>query len=714
MSEKKNPYVFLDVSVDGDPVEQIVIELFADVVPRTAENFLALCTGEKGIGKSTGKPLHFKGSHFHRIIKGFMAQGGDFSKGDGTGGESIFGGKFADENFRLKHDGVGLLSMANCGPNTNGSQFFITFKRQPHLDGKHVVFGKVVKGIELVKKIEQLGTAAGKPARPVKIVDCGKTSERKIQDAVGKEKGKKKKSVKVPSSADNSESSDVQVRGRHKKSLKDRRKKRKKRYSSSDSYSSDTESDSFSSDSDSSLSDSDSSLSDSSHSSDGKRRKRRSIKREKPQRGRKRKDGQRERKRGRREKRSRQKSKRRPLRSSSSDAKRESDDNSSSRSSSDDEKTDNRVSAQNSKHVKYKQPRNLDTGKESSAPLSLKKTIVEQQKDREMKTIEDNSSHEEGELSPKNDKLLNNGHGKEARSDKHANKHSYSDDSSKSRSLTPKRRSRISPMSSPNTSPKGVPSGSQALKSGEQNQGRASESALGSPARKVGEPSSTEHDQGMLRSSSPNGATKRVRKGRGFTEQYSFARRYRTPSPERLPRSSYSYGRRNFLGKNQDRYSSYRRNYEHALRGRYRSPPGGRSPPRHRSRRTRSRSVSRSPGYCGYYNDRGRGQSRSRSRSRSWSRSRSPIDKRPAISDKLKSRLGPRSDDRRSPAKGRLRSSLKSHGSSESRSPDAASPKHLQRMISASPSGSRSRSSSPSGQRGLVSYGDASPDSGTR
>ncbi|KAF5454965.1 hypothetical protein F2P56_024590 [Juglans regia] len=705
MSEKKNPFVFLDVSVDGDPVEQIVIELFADVVPRTAENFLALCTGEKGIGKSTGKPLHFKGSHFHRIIRGFMAQGGDFSKGDGTGGESIFGGKFADENFRLKHDGVGLLSMANCGPNTNGSQFFITFKRQPHLDGKHVVFGKVVKGVEIVKKIELLGTAAGKPARPVKIVDCGKTSERKIQDAVGKEKGKKKKSVKVPSSADSSESSDVQVRGRHKKSLKDRRKKRKKRYSSSDSYSSDTESDSFSSDTDS-ASDSDSSLSDSSYSSDGKRRKRRSVKREKPQRGRKRKDGQRERKRGRREKRSRQKSKRRPLRSSSSDAKRESDDTSSSRSSSDDEKTDNRVSARNTKHEKNKQPRNLDTGKESSAPLSLQKGIVEQQKDREMKTTEDNSSHEEGELSPKNDKLLNNGHGKEARSDKHANKHSYSDDSSKSRSLTPKRRSRISPRSSPSTSPKGVPSGSQATKSSEQNQGKASKSALGSPALKVREPSSTEHDQGMLRSSSPNGAPKRVRKGRGFTEQYSFARRYRTPSPERLPRSSYSYGRRNFLGNNQDRYSSYRRNYEHAPHGRYRSPPGGRSPPRHHSRRTRSRSVSRSPGYRHYYKD--------RSRSRSRSRSQSPIDKRPPMSDRLKSRLGPRIDDRRSPARGRLRSNSKSHGSSQSRSPDAAPPKHLERMISASPSGSRSRSSSPSGQRGLVSYGDASPDSGTR
>ncbi|KHG26228.1 Peptidyl-prolyl cis-trans isomerase D [Gossypium arboreum] len=146
MSKKKNPMVFFDVSIGGDLVERIIIELFADVVPKTAENFRALCTGEKGIGKSTGKPLHYKGTFLHRIIKGFMAQGGDFSKGNGmlahssaskfcTGGESIYGGKFADENFKLTHDGPGILSMANSGPNTNGSQFFITFKGQPHLDG---------------------------------------------------------------------------------------------------------------------------------------------------------------------------------------------------------------------------------------------------------------------------------------------------------------------------------------------------------------------------------------------------------------------------------------------------------------------------------------------------------------------------------------------------------------------------------------------------
>lgn len=688
MSEKKNPSVFLDLSIDGDPVERIVIELFANVVPKTAENFLALCTGEKGIGKTTGKPLHYKGSYFHRIIKGFMAQGGDFSKGDGTGGESIYGGKFADENFRMKHDGAGLLSMANCGSNTNGSQFFITFKRQPHLDGKHVVFGKVVKGMETLKKIEQLGTADGKPARPIKIVDCGKKSENKIQNVVQKEKGKKKKSVRAPSSGDSSESSDKQVKGRRKKSLKDRRKKRKRR---SDSYSSDTESDSFSSDTDSasdSDSDSDSSLSDSSYSSDRRHRKRRSIKSDKHHRGRKRKDGQRERKRGRRDKRSRHRSK---WSSESSE--------STSRSSSDDEKTNHHAQrTSNSKNVKRKSLGNHRMVKESTDPLLVKETIGAEQKDL-IKTTQDSLSYEEGELSPKTDELLNNGHGKEAKSDKRTNQHSYSDDSSKSRSTIPKRRSRHSPRSSPSTSPKRIRSRSPVRKSVEQNQGRASTTALGNPAHKMPEPSNSNHGQAASRSPPLNDTTKRIRKGRGFTDQYSFARRYRTPSPDRSTRSSYGYGGRNFHERNRDRYTSYRRYYEHSPHGRDRSPRGGRSPPRYNRRRSRSRNASRSPG--GY-----RGDYRSRDRSQS------PIDKRPPVSERLKSRLGPRIDDQHSPSRERLRSESRSSDSLQSRSPDTAPPKQHGRRTSASTSSSRS--SSPPGQRGLVSYGDASPDSGSR
>ncbi|XP_077387918.1 peptidyl-prolyl cis-trans isomerase D [Festucalex cinctus] len=169
----ENPRVFFDVDIGGARAGRIVLELFADVTPKTAENFRALCTGEKGLGKSTGKPLHFKGCPFHRIIKKFMIQGGDFSNQNGTGGESIYGEKFEDENFHYKHDQVGLLSMANAGPNTNGSQFFITTVPTPHLDGKHVVFGQVLKGMGLVKMLEGIDTNDDAPVKPCVIADCG-------------------------------------------------------------------------------------------------------------------------------------------------------------------------------------------------------------------------------------------------------------------------------------------------------------------------------------------------------------------------------------------------------------------------------------------------------------------------------------------------------------------------------------------------------------
>ncbi|KAJ8749446.1 hypothetical protein K2173_025641 [Erythroxylum novogranatense] len=707
MSKKKNPLVFLDVSIDGVPVERIVIELFADVAPKTAENFRVLCTGESGIGKTTGKPLHYKGSFFHRIIRGFMAQGGDFSKGNGTGGESIYGGKFADENFVQKHDRPGLLSMANSGPNTNGSQFFITFKRQPHLDGKHVVFGKVIKGMDVVKKIEQVGSGDGKPVQPVKIVDCGETSESKIQNPVGSDKGKKKKLGK--GSPD--DCSDGRIRGRQKKSQKDTRKKRR-RYSTSESYSSDSDSSSSESDT-SSESDSDSSLSDSSSSGDGRHGKKRSIKRGKRQHRIKWNERRRKRKRGRHNTDSRRKSKWFGLylfqiryyilvcivfaftgiklivcRSSDSSSDSETDSASSS-SSSDHEKVDRVRTHRNKNSTKAdnKMRQNQDVGKKLSNHLSTKEAVEEPKMEEKLKNIEPSSSQEEGEVSPKNGKQLNNGSAN-SKSQKITAKPSHSNGSSTSRSVSP------SPKRKPNNSRRSSLSPEQVPRTTRLRDRRRS--PMGNPAQRVPERSNKHHGCDLSRSQSPNGVPKRIRKGRGFTEQYSFARRYRTPSPDRSPLRSYHYGGRHNNERSHNRYSSYRSYQERSPYRRYRTSPRGRSPQRYGNRRSQSKSVSRSPSSY-----RRRAQSRSRSQ-----------DKRTLISDGLKSRLGPRVDEQRPLNKGRFssRSSSrsKSRESSFSRSPVVVPPKRQGRTVS------RSRSSSSSGHGGLVSYGDVSPDSGRK
>merc|ERR1712168_507501 len=153
--------VFFDITADGAPVGKVIMELRCDVVPKTCENFRALCTGEKG-------------SCFHRVIPNFMCQGGDFTAGNGTGGKSIYGNKFEDENFIHKHTGPGILSMANCGANTNGSQFFLCTTATPHLNGKHVVFGKVTADTyHVVEKIEDVGSRSGKTSEPVKITKSG-------------------------------------------------------------------------------------------------------------------------------------------------------------------------------------------------------------------------------------------------------------------------------------------------------------------------------------------------------------------------------------------------------------------------------------------------------------------------------------------------------------------------------------------------------------
>ena len=164
--------VYFDVEIGGEAAGRITFGLFGDVVPKTTKNFATLCDGSAGTGNS-GKPLHYKGSNFHRIIPGFMAQGGDFTSGDGRGGESIYGAKFADENFNLNHDKPYLLSMANAGPNTNGSQFFITFKETPWLNGRHTVFGEVLDGFDVVDKLEKIGSGCGATSKKATIVDSG-------------------------------------------------------------------------------------------------------------------------------------------------------------------------------------------------------------------------------------------------------------------------------------------------------------------------------------------------------------------------------------------------------------------------------------------------------------------------------------------------------------------------------------------------------------
>jgi len=164
-----NPKVFFDMEVGGEEVGRITFELNADVAPKTCENFRQLCTGEPGYG--------YKGSSFHRVIPGFMCQGGDFTNHNGTGGKSIYGDRFPDEDFSLKHEGKGILSMANAGPDTNGSQFFICTVDTPWLDGRHVVFGKVVDGLDVVDTLEGVGSDSGKTSKPVMIMDCGEITE---------------------------------------------------------------------------------------------------------------------------------------------------------------------------------------------------------------------------------------------------------------------------------------------------------------------------------------------------------------------------------------------------------------------------------------------------------------------------------------------------------------------------------------------------------
>ncbi|XP_018321567.1 peptidyl-prolyl cis-trans isomerase G isoform X2 [Agrilus planipennis] len=214
---------FFDVSIGGLQSGRIIFELFNDVVPRTCENFRCLCTGEKGEGENTKKPLHFKDSIFHRVVKDFIIQGGDFSNGNGTGGESIYGGTFEDENFTHCHDRPFLLSMANRGKDTNGSQFFITTQPAPHLDNVHVVFGHVVSGVDVVRQIEALPVDANsRPLQDAKITRCG--------ELVRQAKAKKEKKKKVSSEEEEEEEdSDKEKKKAKKAAKKDKRKEKKEK-----------------------------------------------------------------------------------------------------------------------------------------------------------------------------------------------------------------------------------------------------------------------------------------------------------------------------------------------------------------------------------------------------------------------------------------------------------------------------------------------------
>jgi len=175
-SDASNPVVFMDIQIGNRPPKRLEFELFANYVPKTAENFRALCTGNKGAAKC-GLPLHYKGTIFHRLIKDFMLQGGDFERADGTGGESIYGAKFEDENFKCKHLKRGFLAMANSGKNTNGSQFFITFKKTEWLDNNHVVFGCIRNGLDYLKELEETPAEGEKPTETIKVVDCGEITK---------------------------------------------------------------------------------------------------------------------------------------------------------------------------------------------------------------------------------------------------------------------------------------------------------------------------------------------------------------------------------------------------------------------------------------------------------------------------------------------------------------------------------------------------------
>lgn len=618
MAKKKNPLVFLDVTIGRDAKGRMIFELFSDVVPKTAENFRALCTGEKGTGLTTGKPLHFKGCSFHRIIKGFMAQGGDFLRGDGKGGESIYGGKFADENFVRRHDGPGILSMANAGRDTNGSQFFITFKATPHLDGKHVVFGKLIQGHEFLKRLENVDTDDSRPIDPVKIIDCGQTSDASMELNEKKKAPKKKRGKETSSDSDSIEES---RRRKQKKSSKGKKKRKRRTYSSESDSPSRSETESSDSESDSDDSSSSSSSSYSSSSDDDRRRKRkRSHKRDKQRRDKRKRDKKREKKRKHRTKK---------VKSLSESG------------CSDDEQDIGRRS----------KPSKIPV--EAQRGLDADKNATENQFQNGQKQNNGVGASKSRSPSPRGGQAKRTGRSGSA--------------SSLSRSP-----SRKSPSPSPSPGPVRGRKGPSASPVAQTRQSpsprRGAVPRRRTPSKSPARSGQNDLRRSRSRSGSPGG---RVRRGRGFSQRYAYARRYRTPSPDRSPVRSHRYGPRL---ENRDRFPDHRGFSDRLPPRRYRSPP-------RRYRRSRSRSVSRSP--RGY-------------QSRAKSRSNSPVGRaRGGGAERSRRRFS------RSCSRSRGRSP------SASRSPPVPLPRRASAK-SSSPSGS----SSDGAAKGLVAYGDGSPDSG--
>ncbi|KAF1871748.1 hypothetical protein Lal_00020543 [Lupinus albus] len=435
MTKKKNPLVFMDVSIDGDPFERMVFELLYDVAPKTAEKFLALCTGEKGISPNTGKSLHYKGSFFHRIVKvvpvtvvyavGYRDDGHDsfscdlvlrlvilpikmlselqalfhlhVSYDSETSGESIYGSDFSDESSMLKHDAPGLLSMAISDRDTLSSHFIITLKADRHLDRKHAVFGKLVLGHNILKKIEDVGDEEGRPTVTVKIVNCGEYAE-------------------------------ARHKGKHKKSSKDRRKRRRRYYLSESESSSDSDMESSETDSDS---ESDvSSSSDISSSSDDRRRKRKRSRKDK-HRHRKIRNKRRDKRQRRRDKRSKRRSRREP----GSD----SDDEKNRDVSFDGASLDDQGKEQNHKD-QGKEQNHKDHSQKNGAKVRSPLVVVRDShnKDRPVDVPET-----EEELPKENGKRLTNGIGSDYRFDQREERQpdvmDYHSGKSRSRSMSPKR-----------------------------------------------------------------------------------------------------------------------------------------------------------------------------------------------------------------------------------------------------------------------------------